>query len=128
MTYGQALKLIMMAAGYDDLSRTGGDWAKGFHDKALEDGLLTQSVNLDRKITRKAIADIAYKALKLDKPTIASPFADSSEESALALYEAGIVKGEERSTGLMFFGNYTITRREMAVIIWRMNNYMQSKG
>ena len=118
----------MMAAGYDDLSRTGGDWAKGFHDKALEDGLLTQSVNLDRKITRKAIADIAYKALKLDKPTIASPFADSSEESALALYEAGIVKGEERSTGLMFFGNYTITRREMAVIIWRMNNYMQSKG
>ena len=128
VTYGQALKLIMMAAGYDDLSRTGGDWAKGFHDKALEDGLLTQSVNLDRKITRKAIADIAYKALKLDKPTIASPFADSSEESALALYEAGIVKGEERSTGLMFFGNYTITRREMAVIIWRMNNYMQSKG
>ena len=85
-------------------------------------------MNLDRKITRKAIADIAYKALKLDKPTIASPFADSSEESALALYEAGIVKGEERSTGLMFFGNYTITRREMAVIIWRMNNYMQSKG
>ena len=38
------------------------------------------------------------------------------------------MKGEERSTGLMFFGNYTITRREMAVIIWRMNNYMQSKG
>lgn len=128
VTYGQALKLIMMAAGYEDLSGTGSNWAKGFLDKALEDGLLSQTVNLDRKITRSAIAEIAYKALKLDKPTIASPFYDSTEESALALYETGIITGEERSGKLMFFGSYSITRREMAVIIWRMNNYMLNKG
>lgn len=128
VTYGQALKLIMMAAGYEDLSGTGSSWAKGFLDKALEDGLLSQTVNLDRKITRSAIAEIAYKALKLDKPTIASPFYDSTEESALALYETGIITGEERSGKLMFFGSYSITRREMAVIIWRMNNYMLNKG
>ena len=118
----------MMAAGYEDLSGTGSNWAKGFLDKALEDGLLSQTVNLDRKITRSAIAEIAYKALKLDKPTIASPFYDSTEESALALYETGIITGEERSGKLMFFGSYSITRREMAVIIWRMNNYMLNKG
>ena len=130
VTYGQALKLIMMAVGYEDLSRTGNGWAQGFLEKALEDGLLDQTVNLNRKISRGAMGEIAYRALKLSKPTITtSPFDDSSEDYALALYEAGIITGVETSSGkLMFYGNYSITRRETAVIIWRMNNYMQNKG
>ena len=135
VTYGQALKLIMMATGYSDLTvkTSGKHWASGFLAAAQRDGLLSTSVTesyLDRKITRYTIAEIADKAMRLPQTGLkASPFSDmamtvSSAPSVLALYEAGIVEGTKRSDGTVrFYGVNSITRSEMATIVWRINNY-----
>ena len=134
VTYGQALKLIMMATGYSNLtvSTRGKHWASDFLAAAKRDGLISATVTesyLDKKITRYAIAEIAAKAMKLSSATLtASPFSDmamtvSSAPYVLALYEAGIVEGTTLSNGTVkFYGINSITRAEMATIVWRINN------
>lgn len=130
VTYGQALKLIMMAVGYPDLSTSGNKWAKGFMDRAIADGILAKPVDLSRKIDRYTIAEIAAKAMKLKPSTAAkSPFADMkmSDRSApyvMALVEAGILNGTKQPNGtLKYYGVNSIRRSEMSAIIWRINNY-----
>ena len=128
--YGEALKMIMLATGYSEQAPTGKHWASGYLSRALSDGLLTKSVDLERKIDRYAIAEIAARAMRLPKPSATkSPFADMAMDHAsapyvLALYEAGIVEGSNRNDGaLVYYGVNSIRRSEIAAIIWRINNY-----
>lgn len=135
VTYGQALKLIMMATGYSDLTvkTVGKHWASEFLAAAQRDNLLPASVTtsyLDRKITRYTIAEIAAKAMKLPQTTVqTSPFSDmamtvTSAPYVLALYEAKIVEGTTQTNGTVkYYGVNSITRAEMATIVWRINNY-----
>ena len=122
VTYGEALKLIMLAAGYSEKAPTGSHWASGYLSKALSDGLISSSVNLDAAITRLEIAKIAAKALDLRSSSISTPFADTSNESVLMLYENGIVEGSFNSSGVRYFyPSNSITRAEISTIIWRIN-------
>ena len=130
VTYGQALKMIMMAAGYPEQAATTKHWASGYVAKAMSDGLLSQSVDPDRKINRYAIAEIAAKALRLPTSTqTTSPFHDmamtvSSAPYVLSLYDAKIVAGSTNNKGqVMYYGVNSIRRSEMAVIIQRMYDY-----
>lgn len=136
VTYGEALKMIMKAAGYADQAPTDKHWASGYLARAQADGLLPAgTVGLDRKISRYTIAEIAAKALKL--PTSArteSPFSDmsmtvTSAPYVLALYDAAIVNGTADSKGAVnYYGVNSIRRSEMAVIIYRMNTYRAAQG
>lgn len=132
---GQALKMIMMAAGYEDLSGTGSNWAKPFLDRAKADGLLPANADedLNKNISRYTIAEIAARAMKLPiVPVTASPFADmtasvSSAPYVMALYNAKVVNGTQNKNGQdVFQGTYAITRSEFAAIIWRMQNYVRT--
>ena len=130
VTYGEALKMIMLAAGYTEQAPTGKHWASGYMSRAVTDKLLPKSVDPDRKISRYTITEVAAKALHLPVSAVqTSPFADMavSEASApyvMALYTAGIVNGSKDETGKVNFkGTYAIRRSEMSVIIWRINNY-----
>ena len=38
VTFGQALKLVLMAAGYENQAPTGTHWASGFYDLAQREG------------------------------------------------------------------------------------------
>ncbi len=54
VTYGEALKMIMKAAGYADQAPTDKHWASGYLARAQADGLLPAgTVGLDRKISRQ---------------------------------------------------------------------------
>ena len=136
VTYGEALKMIMMAAGYPAQAPTGKHWASGFLTRAQADGILAAgTVNLDRIISRYAIADIAVKALKLPASArTVSPFSDmsmtaASAPSVLALYDAGIVQGTTTLAGeVKFYGVNSITRAQIALIIYRMNAYTAAKS
>ena len=131
VTYGQALKMIMKAAGYDEIAPTGSHWASGYLDRAVADGLTSATIGqMDKRIDRYTIAAIAARALKLPLPsTNTSPFYDMDMNEAtalyvLSLYETGIIKGSEDKEGhVVYNGEYAIRRNEMAVIIWRMYNY-----
>lgn len=129
VTYGEALKMIMLAAGYTEQAPTGNHWASGYMSRAVTDKLLPKSVDPDRKISRYTITEIAAKALKLPANAVqTSPFDDMAAnlESApyvVALYQAGIVNGTTENGKVNFKGTYAIRRCEMSVIIWRINNY-----
>jgi hypothetical protein len=123
VTCGEALKLIMLAAGYSEQAATGSHWASGYLKKALSEELLSSSVDLDTKITRLEIAEIAAKALDLEASAVSSPFTDTSDKYVLELYENGIVEGSFNSSGVRYYyPSTTITRAEISAIIWRMNN------
>ena len=132
VTYAQALKLIMLAAGYPSIAPTGTHWASGYLAVAKADGLISSALTeayLDRKIDRNNIAQIAAKALKLPaSPLTTSPFSDVVVGTTYAsyifsLYDAGIITGDSTSGTARFYGVNSIRRSEMAVIVWRMNNY-----
>ncbi len=131
--YGEALKLILLAAGYPAQEKTGEHWASGYLEFAHKNKLMSESVTeakLEQKISRNAIAELAVRALKLTPSTATtSPYADFSASDAyapyvLALYEAGIMRGESRSDGTrVFYGTYAIKREEMAKVVWTMYRY-----
>lgn len=130
VTYAEALKLIMMAAGYSDLSVSGGGstWATGFLTRAQADGLITGTVNLDAAITRDAFVTIACKALKIQASTAASPFKDSTNGYATALYNTyangeRIIAGSLDNGVIRFRPTSSISRGEVSKIIYLMYSY-----
>ena len=70
VTWGEALKLILLTAGYDEpLSPAGAHWADGFRTLAVEEGLIQkgQVRNLNVAITRDEVADLCAAALGLPR-------------------------------------------------------------
>ena len=110
----------MKAVGYGDIAATNGHWASGFMAMAIEKGLIPGEVELDAAITRGEIAELTKAAMKLGEALSASPFADEAPASAVALYEAGIINGSLDNGQLLYRAGSTITRAEMAAIIWRV--------
>ena len=134
VTYGQALKLILLAAGYEKQTEESGPyWARNYLTIAQRDGLISATYTetiLTRVIARNEIAQIAAKAMKLPASALTtSPFSDVVVGSTYApyifsLYDAGIITGTELANGTtVYYGVNAITRAEMAVIVWRINNY-----
>ena len=126
VTWGAALKLIMLAAGYDEQEpQEGGHWASGYQYAALYDGLL-EGLNegeLNDVISRLSIAVIAARALGLAVPMAESPFADIDDRYVTALYKAGIVEGSFDAEGSRFFKPEDgITRAEISAIILRIQS------
>ena len=125
VTYGQSLKLIMLASGYSALSPTGKHPFSGYLTRAISDGLLTgvKESDLDRPISRLAVAQITAKAMKLSLSNLSSqkPFTDTSDVYVQALNAAGIVEGYFSSGTSTFKPASTMTRGQISAIVWRMN-------
>lgn len=125
VTYGEALKLILLATGYPEQPKQAGKhWAAGYLEMAQTYGFLSAGqINLDSPISRQAVASLAANAMRLRSYPSMSPFADTSDPSVLKLYEAGIVEGSYGSNGAMYYyPSNTITRAEVATIVWRIYN------
>ena len=126
VTYGAALKLIMLAAGYPEQAPTGKNVFSGYLAKAQADGIVTRSnVSLTAPITRLQVAQIAAGALRLNTTNLSSvkPFTDTSDVYVQALNAAGIVEGYFSNGTSTFQPNKTLTRGQMSAIVWRMNQY-----
>lgn len=124
VTYGEALKMIMRAAGYPAQQEgTGANWAINYKNTAVADGLVDESIVLSNPINRSAVAAIAAKALHLSPVSGTSPFADTSDGYVLALYQAGIVQGDSSSGTAYYNGSDTLNRAQISAIIYRINNY-----
>lgn len=126
ITYGAALKLIMLAAGYAEQAPTdSSNVFSGYLARAKADGLVTGSVNLSGTITRLQVSQLAAKAMKLSITNLpsAKPFTDTSDVYVQALNAAGIVEGYFENGTSTFKPNNTLTRGHVATIVWRMRNY-----
>lgn len=133
VTYGEALKLIMMAAGYPEQAKTSTHWASGYLTKAYYDGLVSSStaIDLNAEVTRDTIASITAKALKLSYATsvnygVVAP-TDSTNGYVYALYNAGIVNGTYNAAGQnVFNGGSAITRAEISKIVCMISDYAKA--
>ncbi|WP_325213675.1 S-layer homology domain-containing protein [Oscillibacter sp.] len=127
ITYGAALKLIMLAAGYPEQAPTvPGSTFSGYLAKAQADGLVTRSnVALNGPITRLQVAQLAAGALRLDINNLSSvkPFTDTADVYVQALNAAGIVEGYFNNGTSTFRPSNTLTRGQVSAIVWRMQNY-----
>ena len=123
VTFGQALKMILLAAGYEEQAPTTTHWASGYYRLASQKGFLPSNLNLtlDQPITRLQIASIAVRTLGLTRTSSKSPFSDTTDQSALILYDHGVFTGVETETGLLFKPNDNITRAEVSAVIWRID-------
>lgn len=123
VTYAEALKLILLASGYPAFGASSGrHWAAGYYDFAVERSFIAQGIGLDTPITRLEIAHITARAAGLSAKN-ASPFTDCTDADAAAMYEAGLVIGYG---DLSFSPDKTISRAEMAMIIWRLYAYAET--
>ena len=126
VTWGMALKLVMLASGYEVQESTGDNWASGYLTKAREDALVPadQEIDLNGPITRLEIAELTVKALKLKEVSIKTPYIDTDAMPALQLYAVNIMEGSFNAKGeRQFLPNNSITRAEIFTIVWRINNY-----
>ena len=128
ITYGAALKLIMLAAGYGEQAPTvKGSTFSGYLAKAKADGLVSGNPKLNGPITRLQIAQIAAKALKLPTSGLPSkkPFTDTNDVYVQALNAAGIIEGYFSNGTSTYKPNNTLTRGQVSAIVWRMKNSVQ---
>ena len=126
ITYGAALKLIMLAAGYSEQAPTvKGSTFSGYLARAKADGLVTGKPKLNGSITRLQIAQIASKALKLSTTNLSNkkPFTDTNDVYVQALNAAGIIEGYFSNGTSTYKPNSTLTRGQVSAIVWRMRNY-----
>ena len=65
----EALKLILLAAGYPPQAPTGAGWASGYLTLAMNEGFLNgEAPELSRSITRTEVAHLAARALARTYP------------------------------------------------------------
>ena len=128
ITYGAALKLVMLAAGYGEQAPTvKGSPFSGYLAKAKAAGLVSGNPKLNGPITRLQIAQIAAKALKLSTTGLPSkkPFTDTNDVYVQALNAAGIIEGYFSNGTSTYKPNNTLTRGQVSAIVWRMKNSVQ---
>ena len=126
VTYGAALKLVMLAAGYGEQAPTDSNVFSGYLAKARAEGIVTRTnVDLTKPITRLQVAQLAAGALKLDINSLSSikPFTDTSDLHVQALNAAGIVEGYFSNGTSTYKPTNTVTRGQLSAIVWRMQNY-----
>ncbi len=125
VTTGEALKLILLAVGFPEQSGKADDhWAGGYQDMALLYGFLEGddlSEGLNAPASRALIAKLTARILDLRRSG-SSPFADTNDDYAVAMYQAKIVDGTlDPATGQRLFQpEKPITRAELAKIVWSL--------
>ncbi len=122
ITYGEALKLILRAVGFEPQPPTDSHWASGYLKLALTKGLtaLGAVTDLNAPITRLEIARIAAKALGLPPLDPETRFADTDDGFVLALYHCGIISGNSESGTLLYMPQEYMSRAEISAVIWRI--------
>ena len=115
VTWGQTLKLTMLACGLGEQPKSGEHWASGYLDYAVSSGFTSYAGSLDAPITRLELSRLIAAMLGLKEIDIISPFSDTDDGSVLALYEKGIINGMGDGT---FGASSSLTRAQVSKIIW----------
>lgn len=142
VTWGQVLKLVLLAAGYAEQKPPKvqavedpedpeaepqlAHWAEGYRAYgALLGYPVTDEQSLDEPVTRYEVAALVRAALELPESTDPSPYADASGPAVRALYAAGIMQGSLENGQRLFKGNDRIRRSEICAVLVRMEQYVQ---
>lgn len=132
--YGEALKMILIAAGYPAQTEgTGANWASNYLALAYRNGIVSStSGDLNAAVDRNTIASITAKALKINQASsinrgIIAP-TDSRDGYVYALYNVGILNGTTTNGVNRFNGSSSLTRAELAAIVCRVSDYYSANN
>lgn len=119
VTTGQALKMILLAAGYEEPAPVASHWARNFLNLALEEGIIDRGeiTDLDIPITRGLMAKIVVNSMKLSRLYDHSPFTDTTNVYVQTLYDFGLSDGYPDGT---FLPKNHLKRSELCAIVCRM--------
>lgn len=121
VSWAEALKLILLSAGWPEQSPDENGWAGGYLRLAREQGWLDDpETQLTGPITRLDTARLTARALGLEAVSMASPFADCTDGEVLALTQQEIFTGVLQDGLLYFLPEGQLTRAEISVILWRV--------
>ena len=123
ITVGEALKLVILAAGQDEQgAEDGAHWASGYATLARENSYLPDALlyDLDQPILRVDVAQLAAKAIGFGQSFSDSPFADVDDGYVTALAEVDVFTGSTAHGESVFYPNEPLKRAEVAAIIWRL--------
>ncbi len=124
VTVGQALKVILVAAGFGEQAPTTSHWASGYAALAKLEGMAPASAlnDLDAPATRLLTAQAAAQAVGIEYSYGPSPFPDTEDGFVVALYDEKIITGAPENGQLLFKPDSALTRAELCAIIRRMTN------
>lgn len=122
VTTGQALKMIILAAGYAEPGTVSSHWARGYLNFALEAGILERGeiTDLDVSMSRLLTAKVSARALGVTRQDAQQKFTDTNDDCVQALSEIGIIGGYPDGT---FRPNGSLTRAELSAIVSRIYAY-----
>jgi len=133
---GDAMIMVLKAAGSGDRKPAeGGHYASGYAAYAVERGWLGAEevpADLGGTCSRIFIARLAAKALGLapavheGEEAVPSPFEDITDGWLTALWQKGIVAGQEEGGKRLFKPEASITRAELSAIVWQIRQYAGS--
>ncbi len=126
---GEALKLLLRAAGYGEQAQVDKHWASGYLLLAMQLGCFGpgEGVDLEAPISREKIAVVAAKALGLEARTGATPFADADSGYLLTMYEEGILEGSVSGGQRYYYPDEPIIRSEVCAVVSRVSNWSYSE-
>ena len=124
VTYGEAFKFILLAAGISaPKAQADQHWAYPYIQPAL-DNLLVLSFDegdLDKTPTRREVARMVAQALDFTDISGDSPYDDCDDGYAVKLYEKGVMTGEINGDGSRsFHPDAPVSQGELSAIVWRM--------
>lgn len=130
VSLGQALKLVLLAAGYGEQKPVDDHWASGYFALAKQKGLLPAGRfnTLNSPINRLQIAELAVKALGLSRTKTTAPFSDTKDSAALIAWDHGIFTGVQEGRQLFFKPAATITRAEISAVALRVYQKKAATG
>ncbi len=119
VTTGEALKMILLAAGYETPEPVASHWARNFLNLALERGIIDRGdiTDLDIPINRAMMAKVVARALSLIPMSDQQYFTDTNDGNVQLLFEYGISDGYGDGT---FRPDRSLTRAELSAIVCRM--------
>ena len=122
---GEALKLILRAAGYEEQTPIDRHWASGYMVLARQLGCFgaDEAVDPEEPITRLRVAQIVVRALGLEESEGLSPFADADDPSLRTLYEQGILEGSVAGGQRLYYPDNGITRAEICAVVSRVSGW-----
>ena len=122
---GEALKLILRAAGFEEQSPVDEHWASGYVVLARQLGCYGENEIVDPElpIDRLNVAWITARALGLQESGGASPFADVNDANLRTLYDEKILEGSVVGSERLFYPDSSITRAEISAIVSRIENW-----
>ena len=121
VTTGEALKMILLAAGFETPEPVASHWARNFLNLSLEKGIIDRGdiTDLDIPISRSLMAKVVARALQLVPMSTEPYFTDTTDGNVQLLYEYGISDGYGDGT---FRPDRSLTRAELSAIVYRMYN------